>query len=198
MAKFRTFGIKVPKQTRSREIPDSRKATYKSPLTSSVLTRHLDFSMQEISKGEQCTKLLKSIKKAEKHLKNLQNRRNRLALDNPETSRLEYLIMKRKELLHNKKFRLSLLMRDLDTRDKRAETKRENIRVAEEQRQKSFARADKFLGSKPVSGANSNVVSKIEAREKAEALFLSKEKIIRSPKGGRKVQRNRHKTWSKT
>jgi hypothetical protein len=195
MPKFRTFGIKVPKQTRSREIPDDKKIGYRAPLTSSVMTRHLDFKIQEVPKDTQVSRLARSKKKAEKHLRNLIQKRQRF----PEQADYYELQIKRtQEHIFNKEMKISLLNRDLDIRDKRRDTQKENERLAEENRKKNLAKAEKFLGPvKPVSGANSNIISKIDAREKAEALFLSREKIVSNAKGGRTVKKNRHKTWSR-
>lgn len=195
MAKFRTFGIKVPRQTRSREIPDEKKMHYKSPLSSSVVTRHLDFKIQEVPKDTQVSKLARSCHKAKKHLKNLIEKRGRFP---SQAEYYELQIKRTQEHIFNKEMKISLLNRALDTRDKRLDTQKENERISEENRKKNIAKAEKFFGStRPVSGANSNIISKIDAKEKAEALFLKKEKIVRSSNGSKKVVRNRHKTFSR-
>jgi hypothetical protein len=197
MAKFRTFGIKVPKQTRSREIPDEKKASYRSPLTSSTVTRHLDFRIQEIPKTMQLHKLQNSLKKQKRHLKNLIMKRGRFSDASEQASYYEVQIKRAEEHIFNKEMKIVLIGRAVEVADKRKETQKENERISDENRKKNLERARKFVADKAVSGATSNKITKADAKDMAEALFLKKEKVIRSSSGSKKIVRNRHKTFSK-
>ncbi len=194
MARFHTFNPKVPKQTRSREIPDDKKMSYRSPLTANPI-RHMDFKIQEIPKDIQVSKLARSLVKAKRHLRNLIEKRGRFP---SQASYFEREILRTNEHIFNKEMKIALLNRALDTRDKRFDTKKENEHKAELARKKNGELALKFNPPKPVSGANSNTITKIEAKEMAEALFLKKTKVVKSSSGSKKIVRNRHKTWSKS
>jgi hypothetical protein len=121
--KPKTFYPKAGKQTRSREIPDEKKGSYRSPLTRNP-TRHLDFKIQDIPKDIQASKLNKSADKTARHIKKLIERKFR------EPSNADYIerqILHYEDLYNWKMFRVGMLQKGIQVQEKREATAKENL-----------------------------------------------------------------------
>ncbi len=122
MKRFKTFAPKAGKQTRSREIPDSLKSSYRAPLTRNP-EAHLNFKIQEISPKTQIHKLQRAMVHAAKHIKKLIERKGR---EPSNSAYLEREILKYEQLYSWRAVRMAILNQKQDIQDKRVASKKAN------------------------------------------------------------------------
>ena len=160
----RTFRPKTPKTTRQREIPDDKKASYKSPMAYKAFGPDgaSRFVIQDRKPEQDAYSLDNALKKGEKRLKRLIARRD-LARNNVkndggiELADLELKI--RKQESHNNwiLMRLGPIRKRMQVQDKRFNTLRENetqaevIQVKRSQEQHDFLmKTGKELKTRPL------------------------------------------------